>query len=296
MDFTLSREDTMIKDAIRDWVAKECTRDTVAELDEKDAYPTKLAKKLSQLGFCGMTITEEDGGEGRNMLGSCIVAETIATMYPALARWYTGLAFYGGAVISTHGSGSQKDRYLAKCASGKLMVAIAQTETDWNLLARDDGSFDQTPDILARAAGIDNRISILRSAKKRTGPAGNFAELLEAAAQHPAEFFALCDQDDVWQPDKLKKQLAALRTLESGVGRECPLMVHSDLEVTDSNMQTRHSSLMRFQLIEKPATANHLMLVAQNHVERGRDGAVHLAAAIEASVSSPEGRPVVEVI
>jgi alkylation response protein AidB-like acyl-CoA dehydrogenase len=130
MDFTLSREDTMIKDAIRDWVAKECTRDTVAELDEKDAYPTKLAKKLSQLGFCGMTITEEDGGEGRNILGACIVAETIATMYPALARWYTGPAFYGGAVISTHGSGSQKDKYLAKCASGKLMVAIAQNETD----------------------------------------------------------------------------------------------------------------------------------------------------------------------
>ncbi len=33
MNFELTREDVMIKDAIRDWVSKECTRDVVSELD-----------------------------------------------------------------------------------------------------------------------------------------------------------------------------------------------------------------------------------------------------------------------
>jgi alkylation response protein AidB-like acyl-CoA dehydrogenase len=130
MDFGISREDTMIKDAIRDWVSKECTRDVVAEMDENNDFPAKLAKKLSQLGFCGMIISEEEGGEGRNVLGACVVTETIASTYPALARWYTGPTFYGGAVISAHGTESQKEKYLPKCASGKLTVAIAQTETD----------------------------------------------------------------------------------------------------------------------------------------------------------------------
>ncbi len=148
----------------------------------------------------------------------------------------------------------------------QLASLIDQTDKDWYLLARDDGSSDRTRDILVKAAGIDKRISILLSMNERAGPAGNFAELLEAAAQHQADYFAFCDQDDVWQPDKLRKQLAALLALECKVGRECPLMVHSDLEVTDRNMQTRHASLMRFQLIQEPATANHLMLVAQNHV------------------------------
>jgi alkylation response protein AidB-like acyl-CoA dehydrogenase len=130
MDFKLSREDAMIKDAIYDWVSKECTRDVIAELDEDDEFPAKLAKKLSQLGFCGMMIPEELGGEGRNVLGACMVTETIATVYPALARWYTGPTFYGGAVISTLGSEDQKRAYLPKCTTGKLTVALAHTESD----------------------------------------------------------------------------------------------------------------------------------------------------------------------
>ena len=128
MNFKLSREDAMIKDAIYDWVSKECTRDVVAELDEGDVFPVKLAKKLSQLGFCGMMIPEEMGGEGRNVLGACIVTETIATVYPALARWYTAPTFHGGAVISALGSEDQKQAYLPKCATGKLAVALAHTE------------------------------------------------------------------------------------------------------------------------------------------------------------------------
>ncbi|UCG05303.1 MAG: acyl-CoA dehydrogenase family protein [Desulfobacterales bacterium] len=130
MDFKLSRENAMIKDAIYDWVSKECTRDVISDMDERNEFPAKLAKKLSQLGFCGMMIPEEIGGEGCNVLGACIVTETIAAAYPALARWYTGPTFYGGAVISALGSEHQKQTYLPKCAAGKLAVALAHTETD----------------------------------------------------------------------------------------------------------------------------------------------------------------------
>jgi rhamnosyltransferase len=148
----------------------------------------------------------------------------------------------------------------------QLTSLIAQTDKDWKLLARDDGSSDQTLDILSQAASVDKRIEILPGNNERIGPAGNFAKLLEAAGKRQAEYFALCDQDDTWQPDKLQKQLSSLRAMEDRVGKECPLMVHSDLEVTDRNMQTLHMSFMRFQLIKCPATTNPLTLVAQNHV------------------------------
>jgi alkylation response protein AidB-like acyl-CoA dehydrogenase len=59
-----------------------------------------------------------------------MVTETIATVYPALARWYTSPTFYGGAVISTLGSEDQKQAYLAECTSGKLAVTLAHTESD----------------------------------------------------------------------------------------------------------------------------------------------------------------------
>jgi alkylation response protein AidB-like acyl-CoA dehydrogenase len=75
-------------------------------------------------------IPEEIGGEGRNVLGACIITETVAAVYPALARWYTGPTFYGGAVISALGSEDQKQTYLPKCAEGRLAVALAPGETD----------------------------------------------------------------------------------------------------------------------------------------------------------------------
>ncbi len=129
MDFELSREDLMIRDAAHDWVRKECTREVVAEHDESDKFPAKLMKKLSKLGFSGMCIPEEYGGEGRNIPGACIVSEEIAYMFPALASCYAGSAFYGGALISELGSEDQKRKYLPEFAKGKKLTAIAVNES-----------------------------------------------------------------------------------------------------------------------------------------------------------------------
>jgi len=173
MDFKLSREDAMIKDAIYDWVSKECTRDVIAELDEGDKFPAKLAKKLSQLGFCGMMIPEELGGEGRNVLGACMVTETIATVYPALARWYTGPTFYGGAVISSLGNEDQKRAYLPKCTSGKLTVALAHTEGDTG------------PDLTGIQTTVKkNANQFLISGEKQYVSHADKADLLLVAARH----------------------------------------------------------------------------------------------------------------
>jgi alkylation response protein AidB-like acyl-CoA dehydrogenase len=173
MDFRLSREDAMIKDAIYDWVSKECKRDVIAEMDERNEFPARLAKKLSQLGFCGMMIPEEIGGEGRNVLGACIVTETIATVYPALARWYTGPTFYGGGVISALGSEDQKQIYLPKCAAGKLAVALAHTE------------IDASPDPARLQTAVKKRGDQFRvSGEKQYISNADKADLLLVAAQH----------------------------------------------------------------------------------------------------------------
>ncbi len=131
MNFELTRENMMIRNAIRDWVLKECTRDVIGDLDERGALPRKLFKKMSQLGFCGLTIPEKYKGEGRNILGACIVAEEIAYAFPVLSECYASSAFYGGAVISDLGSEDQKTKYLPACAAGKKLVALALSEDDY---------------------------------------------------------------------------------------------------------------------------------------------------------------------
>jgi alkylation response protein AidB-like acyl-CoA dehydrogenase len=130
VDFELNREDTMIRDAIRDWVSKECTREVVGELDEMGAFPEKLFKKLSKLGFCGMIVPEEYEGEGKNILGACLVVEEIAFAYPALASCYISPTFFGGAIISELGSDEQKNRILSKIASKSNITSLAFSEPE----------------------------------------------------------------------------------------------------------------------------------------------------------------------
>jgi alkylation response protein AidB-like acyl-CoA dehydrogenase len=128
MNFELSREQAMVKDAIRDWVTRECPRDLVAKMDEAGEFPSNLLRKLDKLEFSGMTVPEAYGGEGRNIPGACLVIEQIANLYPTLARCFGAKTILGGALIDALGSDSQKATYLPQCAKGKLLVAFAHGE------------------------------------------------------------------------------------------------------------------------------------------------------------------------
>jgi len=125
MDFKLSRENNMIKEAIRDWVAKECTREQISEWDEADQIPGTLTKKLAELGFSGMTVSEEYGGEGKNILATCMVIEHLAVLYAPLARLFAAQTLLGGLILEMFGSVEQKSKLLPAAADGKCLVALA---------------------------------------------------------------------------------------------------------------------------------------------------------------------------
>lgn len=89
---------------------------------------------------------------------------------------------------------------LARCGES----VRAQTFTDWELIAVDDGSSDRSAELLA--APGDSRIRVIRHEVNRgAGPARDTG--MQAAQ---GEFFALIDSDDEWLPGKLDAQLAAL--------------------------------------------------------------------------------------
>ena len=50
------------------------------------------------------------------------------------------------------------------------------------------------------------------------------------------EYILLCDQDDVWLPDKIKKTLTKMHELEKQYGADTPLLVHTDLTVVDAQL------------------------------------------------------------
>ena len=139
---------------------------------------------------------------------------------------------------------------LATCNGAAFLEAqLASLNTQdyphWRLLARDDGSTDTTPQILrAWAARHPDRITLLEDGVGRQGVVGNFSRLL-AACDAPG--FMFCDQDDVWLPDKLATFAERMAALESRLGSDTPILIHSDLAVVDQALAPLAASYWRRQ-------------------------------------------------
>lgn len=122
-----------------------------------------------------------------------------------------------------------------------LSSLLAQTHVDWVLYARDDGSTDETAQILrdfSKRSG--HTVIILPAGAKPLGPQMNFSELLGAALQNGEKTFLFCDQDDIWLAQKIAKSVEALTT----VGTR-PALVHTDLSVVGPALEPWSPSFRR---------------------------------------------------
>ena len=141
-----------------------------------------------------------------------------------------------------------------------------QSFTGWRLLVRDDGSSDDTPSIVERLARVDPRIHLLRDGDGNLGAAASFGALLERAAELKAGYVACADQDDVWQPHKLARELELLQRREVETGPATPLLVHSDLTVVAEDLHVIHPSFLRFQHLRHQAEWPIGAVLVQNFV------------------------------
>jgi glycosyltransferase involved in cell wall biosynthesis len=141
-----------------------------------------------------------------------------------------------------------------------------QTILNWTLLVRDDGSEDNTREVLEKLADKDNRIRRIHDTRGGLGAAGNFGELMRVALVEDAEVIFFSDQDDVWLSTKMREQIEALDKMEESHGRETPILVYSDLEVVDRWLRPIHQSFMRYQGLTHEAQSPVRVLLTQNFV------------------------------
>lgn len=113
-----------------------------------------------------------------------------------------------------------------KFLSDQIESFINQTHKAWHLLVHDDGSSDQTLNILSKYAQQDPRITVF-SSDPHLGIKKSFLTLLE---KNESPFYAFSDQDDIWEPQKLEKLTAKL---ESTASIE-PALVYSDFKEIDA--------------------------------------------------------------
>ncbi|PSC05798.1 glycosyl transferase family 2 [Alsobacter soli] len=96
---------------------------------------------------------------------------------------------------------------------GQLASLEGQTHQAWRLYASDDGSTDGSGAILDAWAAAWGGDRLVRRQGPRAGFAGNFLSMTQDPAIQ-ADFYAFCDQDDVWDADKLERAVDWLRTVD----------------------------------------------------------------------------------
>ncbi|RLB83879.1 MAG: hypothetical protein DRH24_06340 [Deltaproteobacteria bacterium] len=137
---------------------------------------------------------------------------------------------------------------------------------DWTLLVRDDGSKDDTCNIVADFTKKDNRIVYISDDNKHLGVIGNYGRLMRAAMDSGAETIFFSDQDDVWLPYKMSRQIRHMAEFERLYGRDTPVLIHSDLKVVDKRLNTISDSFMVYQGIANESKSPLKILLAQNFV------------------------------
>jgi glycosyltransferase involved in cell wall biosynthesis len=124
------------------------------------------------------------------------------------------------------------DRFLVQ----QIESILAQTLRPAEIIICDDCSIDTTQDILRRYAGNHGIRYYIND--RRLGVIENFKKAVSLSA--PDNYIALCDQDDVWLPDKLEVSTAKLATIDDG---NTPAMTYSNLTVVDENGRILNPSL-----------------------------------------------------
>jgi glycosyltransferase involved in cell wall biosynthesis len=163
------------------------------------------------------------------------------------------------------------ERYLDE----QIYSIIAQTEVNWRLIARDDGSTDSTVEILHRfARSYPDKIVIICD-DEHLGTCQSFSRLMERAT---ARFVMFCDQDDVWLPYKIAISREKMLDLETASGSDTPLLVHTDLRVVDSELKTIADSFWSFQGLD-PAGGSRLNKLLTKNVVTG--GAIMVNRALQ---------------
>lgn len=128
MNFELTEEQRMWRDAVHDFVARE-VKPQARQVDEEAQFNWPAARKMASLGLLGLNIPEEYGGAGVDAISAAIAMEELGWGCGSTALAIAAHNGLGTTPIALFGSDEQKQRWLPAVASGQgKLGALALTE------------------------------------------------------------------------------------------------------------------------------------------------------------------------
>ena len=129
MDFSLSMEQEILRNSVRDFAENEI-KPVARELDEKEEFSYETMKKMADLGLFGMFVSEEYGGQGMDYVSYIIATEEIARVDGSHAATVAAGNSLGIGPLYYFGNEEQKEKYLVPIARGEKIGAFGLTEPD----------------------------------------------------------------------------------------------------------------------------------------------------------------------
>jgi len=127
MDFTLSREQEMLRDTVRAF-AEEVLKPRAAGFDRSREFPLDNYERCAELGLCGMMVPETYGGAGFDGVSYVIGIEEVSRACASTGVILSVNNSLFCAPILRHGSEAQKQKYLVPHARGERIGAYCLTE------------------------------------------------------------------------------------------------------------------------------------------------------------------------
>ena len=129
MNFSLTEEHVMIREAARDFAQTELLPGVI-ERDNKQEFPDELVKKMGDLGFLGIMVDPKYGGSGMDTLSYVLIMEELSKVDASasvIVSVNNSLVCYG---IELYGSEEQKQKYLTKLVTGEFIGAFCLSEPE----------------------------------------------------------------------------------------------------------------------------------------------------------------------
>ncbi|MFW5847760.1 MAG: glycosyltransferase family 2 protein [bacterium] len=145
----------------------------------------------------------------------------------------------------------------------QLNSIFNQTYKKWQILIRDDGSNDNTLNIVKEyQKKSPDKITIIQDDLGNIGATLSFAELMQYSKNN---YFMFCDQDDVWLNTKIEKSINAIKEIELHYP-ELPILVFTDLVEVDQNLNILSESFIKKQKLFPEITKSPVKSAALNVV------------------------------
>ncbi|PJA16183.1 MAG: acyl-CoA dehydrogenase [Elusimicrobia bacterium CG_4_10_14_0_2_um_filter_56_8] len=129
MNFELTQDQKILRDSVRDFVAKEI-KPIACKIDQEHKIPEELTAKMAGMGFFGSYIPEKYGGAGLDAMSYALLVEEVSKACASNGVFISAHTSLGCDPILHFGTEAQKEKFLPDMCAGKKIGCILLTESE----------------------------------------------------------------------------------------------------------------------------------------------------------------------